>query len=229
MSHKIAVVCFLWGSRFGTDHVHVLFAMLRRHCRVPFAAYCVTDAPFRNAADIRMMPLWSEFAEYGRCYRRLYMFRKDIGALFPHERIVMLDLDTVIVGDMTPLLRRSAPLTIWRAHSIGPRGYCLNPSYINMVPGAASYIYDMFARNPWAEMTLARERGWSGSDQSVISHRLRGPFDVVTQADGVYSYRDDRVVPLPADARMIGFYGAGSPEANHLQNTAPWIREHWRA
>lgn len=224
----IAVVTFLWGSRYQSFWVDRLYKGLKRNSRVPFTFYCFIDRPQKFVEGVVKKTLWREFAELGRCYRRMRMYKGDVRDEVPHARIVMLDIDTIVVGDVTHLLTRDESFVIWKAPSImSGHGYTLNPSYVSMKPGAVTYVYRQFAADPKAAIEAARKEKWTGSDQSVLSHLLRN-HEIVGKADGIYSFRDDKVVPLPKNAALVTFLGNGhDPTQNHIQNFAPWIREHW--
>jgi hypothetical protein len=108
-----SVVTFKWEpfvgyrSRFESEHVNTLFRMIDRHYPSPYRRICVTDNPIGiDTNRIEVVPLWPDFANVpnpnGRtnpsCYRRLKLFAPDARETFG-ERLVSIDLDTVIVGD----------------------------------------------------------------------------------------------------------------------------------
>lgn len=226
---RVAVVTFLWGTRYNASYVNKLYAGLKRHSDVDFDMYCFIDRKNDQINPaIRKRALWFTHGELGRCYRRLRMLSTAVVPLIPADRYVMIDLDTVVVGDVTPLLTITEPnVAVWKAKSIGPQGYALNPSFMSLKPGASSHIYDTFAKDPKTVVDAARIVGWTGSDQAVLSHYLT-QYRPLGVDEGLYSYRDDSPTPLPAGARLVSFYGDADPSYNHVQNSAPWIKEHWR-
>src|SRR5262245_54325564 len=118
-----SVVCFKWRpaspqyrSTFGPETVNVLRAMVARHFPHPHRFICVTDDPVGIDHRVEIVPLWEDFSQvpspHGNlrknpsCYRRLRMFASDAAEILG-DRFVTLDLDCVIVGDMTSVWDRS--------------------------------------------------------------------------------------------------------------------------
>ena len=118
MSEPLTFVCWRWQppqgyrSTFGPETVYALREMLRRHYHKPHRFVCVTDEP-EALSGIEAIPIWSDLStmpsplghSYPSCYRRLKVFAPDAGELFG-ERLVSIDLDMVITGDVTPLFDR---------------------------------------------------------------------------------------------------------------------------
>lgn len=218
----ITVVTWLWEtpgyrSQFNWTHVSILREMVARHYPHPHRFVCISNVN-ASMAPVDTIPDDADFAElkspHGRdnpsCYRRLRLFRPDIGAVLG-ERIVSLDLDVVITGDLTPLWNRPEDIVLYQ--DPGRRqGYC--GSMLLLTAGCRPQVWEQF--NALTSPTEARVGGQAGSDQAWISHIL-GPKEAVwTPADGVYSYRY-HVAPtgtLPADARLVVCHGA---------NVDPWL------
>lgn len=233
----LTICCFKWHvphyrSHFGPQTVNVLRAMVRRHYRDPYEFVCVTDDPVGIDPDIRIVPLWSDFATvrspYGThqpsCYRRLKLFSLEAKTLIG-ERFVCLDLDTVIVDDMRPVWNRSEDFVIW--NEIDPRSY-YNGSMFLLTAGAREQVWTKF--DPKTSPQRAKDAGRFGSDQGWISYIL-GPDEAKwTVTDGVYSYRahiqrgDGQ---LPANARITMWHGSLDPWSAYAQNI-PWVRQHYR-
>lgn len=217
-----------YRSTFGPETVNTLKRMLRRHCPAITRMVCVTDDPAGIDSDIEAIPLWPDYLEvpspHGAtrpsCYRRLRAFAPDIASVFG-PRFVMLDLDCVITGDLTPLLDRPEDFVAWNGTH---RQNHYNGSMMLLRAGTRPQVWADFdpARSP----REAHEAGFYGSDQAWISHRL-GPGEATwTKADGVYSYRNDLrrfSNYLPPDARIVFFHGRVDPWADaalHLD----WVR-----
>lgn len=230
------VVCWLWRqkgyrSTFDWSHVSTLFSMVRRNYSEPFRAVCVTNLP-GGCEGVETVPDTEDFADVASphgsanpsCYRRLRLFRPDIGAVLG-ERIVSLDLDCVITGDVTPLWSRSEDFVIWK--DPGRRGgYC--GSMLLLTDGARPQVWERFHAMTSPQQALIA--GNFGSDQGWISHVL-GPKEAVwTPADGVYSFRY-HVAPagsLPADARLVFCHGSNAdPWLPHMRRLE-WVDTHYR-
>ena len=234
----LTVCCFKWASphgyrsRFGPEHVLTLQAMVGRHYPHPHRFVCVTDDP-GGLADVETIPLWPDYAmvpsPHGggnpSCYRRLKLFDPRIDDVLG-SRFVTVDLDTVIVGDLTPIFDRSEPFVIWG--ETNPRSW-YNGSMMLLTAGARPQVWTHF--DPLHSPQQALSAGKFGSDQGWISYCL-GPGEATwTTADGVYSYRvhvlHERRGQLPADARLVMFHGKVDPWSPEAQQ-ADWVRVHYR-
>lgn len=232
------VCCFKWTpargyrSTFTADAVNTLHRMVRRHYPALQRFVCVTDDPSGIDQGIEIVPLWPDFADvpspHGKhqpsCYRRLKVFAPEARDWFG-DRFVCMDLDTVITGDLRPLLERREDFVIWG--ETDPRSF-YNGSLFMMTAGARRQVIDDF--DPATSPRQAMRAGRFGSDQGWISHKL-GPGEAMWgRRDGVYSYRV-HLAPsgghLPADARMVMFHGRVDPWSYAAQQH-DWIRGAYR-
>jgi hypothetical protein len=235
----ISVVCFRWRppagyrSDFGPEAVNVLQRAVARHYPSPHRFICATDDPKGLSPDVEVVKLWDDFASVTSphgwrnpsCYRRLRCFKPDIAKILG-ERFIWFDLDTVICGDLSPIIDRPEDFVIWG--ETDKRSW-YNGSMCLMTAGARPQVYNQF--NPRLSPHQAKRAGKFGSDQGWISYIL-GPGEATwTRKNGVYSWRV-HLAPkggdLPPDARVVHFHGSCDPWSNKAQNHA-WIREHWAA
>lgn len=233
----LTVVTFKWKpqpgyrSKFGPEAVIALRNMIRRHYPHQHRFVCITDDA-AGLAGIDTIPLWKDHATvpspHGAgnpsCYRRLKLFDPAIADLLG-PRFVCLDLDTVIVGDLTPLWHRPEDFVIWG--ETDPRSF-YNGSMFMLTAGARPQLWTEF--DPRVSPKLARKAGRFGSDQGWISYKL-GPGEAMwTRADGVYSFRvhlePTGADELPANAKIVMFHGKVDPWAWKAQRLA-WVREHY--
>jgi hypothetical protein len=232
------IVCFKWKpkhryrSHFGPDSVNVLKRMLQRHYKCPHRLTCVTDDPSGIDSDVRIVPLWSDFADIPSphglhqpsCYRRLKLFSPEAKDLIG-PRFVSIDLDTVITGDLAPVFNRQEDFVAWG--ETDKRSF-YNGSLLLMTAGARPQVWDRF--DPKRSPEDAMRAGRFGSDQGWLSHCLGKGEAMWGCKDGVYSYRI-HILPnrnaLPPDARMVMFHGRQDPWSPESARV-PWIREHYR-
>jgi len=242
------VVCWKWKppagyrSTFDAASVNTLRAMVARNLSLPHRFSCITDDAEGIDATVRVIPLWDDFAAVPNpsnrlnpsCYRRLKMFSAEARTTIG-ERIVSMDLDVVITGDLTPLFDRAEDFVIWGGQTVQPgrAGTSVynwyNGSLMMLRAGSRTKVWDTFdpARSP----TRANQAGCRGSDQGWISYCL-GPKEAVWgTSDGVYSFRN-HIVPgkgiLPRDARFIAFHGRHDPWQAEVQRAHPWVAQHYR-
>lgn len=237
----LTVVTWFWAplrtyrSQFSAEHVNVLAAMVRRNFPHDHEFCCVTDQPKGLDSAIRVVPAWNDFAAVQNplgahqpsCYRRLRAFHPEIGAVLG-ERFVSLDLDTVIVGDLSPVWNRPEDFVIWGETD---RRSFYNGSMWLMTAGARPRVWTDF--DPHTSPQQAAAAGKFGSDQGWLSYCL-GPGEATwTTADGVYSYnvhlrnKGSEPKPLPADARLVCFHGGTDPWSARARQL-PWVRRNWR-
>lgn len=234
----LSVVTWLWRpapgyrSAFDPEKVNILQRMVARWYPHPHRVLCVTDWTDGLSRDIEVIPPWADFTDvpspYGprnpSCYRRLRAFHPDIGQTFGH-RFVMLDLDTVIVGDLTPVWQRPEDVVFWG--ETDPRSF-YNGSMQLHTAGARPQVWTRF--DPRSSPMVAANAGRFGSDQGWISHVL-GPGEARwTTEDGVYSYRvhlKPQSFKLPANAKVVFFHGGVDPW-HPIASRLEWVREHYR-
>jgi hypothetical protein len=220
----ITFVTFKWGGKYTADHVNTLARMIDRHHAKPHRLICVTNEP--TGVDWRITKVYddADFADWpsphGRgapsCYRRLRLFQRDAWETFG-ERIVAIDLDTVITGDITPLFERDEAFVGWQ-DPLSPRQLC--GSLWMLRAGAHSEVWDNFGRQG---VTAAYSAGLRGSDQAWLSHCLPDA-PRWTDRDGVYSFRAHCAYRLPRDARIVFFHGQRKP----WDVSDVWVKENYR-
>ena len=231
----LTVVTWKWTtpgyrSTFGPETVNTLARMVRRHYRTDVRVVCVTDEPEGIDTSVEIIPAWNDFAHvpspHGEkqpsCYRRLRAFHPDVGQVFG-ERFVSMDLDCVIVGDMTPLWERDEDFVIWG--DTGPRTL-YNGSMFLMTAGARPQVWERF--NPESSPMTSKSAGFWGSDQGWISYCLGKGEATWAYKDGVISYRN-HVMPsdgrLPEHARVVFLHGHNDPWTPTVQQRHRWLRE----
>lgn len=219
-------VCWKWGATYTAEHVNTLHSMVARNYPAPHTFACVTNDATGIDPRVTIIPDAEDFAAvpspHGRgavsCYRRLALFHPDAAATIG-PRIVSLDLDCVITGDLRPLVDRPEDFIAWR----DPLHRQYNGSLVILTAGARPQVWERF--DPGRSPQEALATGLKGSDQGWISHCL--PREAtVGREDGVYSYKWDKVRggALPANARMVFFTGEPKPWA---EAGVEWIREHY--
>lgn len=179
------------GLKFGLEHLRVLANMLERHLHVPFELVCVTDQPEKIDKRYRIVKIWTDYKELGGCFRRLKMFSPDAEKIFGGDRLLSIDLDTVIVGDMTPLVDRPEDFIIWGEHW-RRNPYC--GSMWLLRAGSRSTVWTEF--DPKNYPPTSEGRYPLGTDQWRINDCLYPSELMWTTDDGVYNFgMDIRIRP----------------------------------
>ncbi len=235
----LSVVTWRWTphkgyrSTFGPQTVNVLRRMVARHYPAPHRFICVTDDDKGLDPAVEVVPLWRDYADVPNpsghprnpsCWRRLKAFSAEAAQWFG-GRFVSLDLDVVITGALAPLWDRPEDFVAW-GDTNGRTTY--NGSMYLLTAGARRQVWETF--EPRAAIRACRAARQFGSDQAWIGACLGRGEARWTQADGVYSYRNDLLEgrkPLPANARVVVFHGHIDPWSATAQRL-PWVREHYQ-
>jgi hypothetical protein len=231
------VVCFKWEhvggirlpsqkmTRYTSEWVIRLRNMVRRHYPKPHRFVCITDDP-RGLDDIETIPLWFQHVHLGGCFHRLQLFgahmRERIG-----PRFVMLDLDCVITGDLTPLFERTEDFVI-NSYRTNDRDQRYNGSVILMDAGARAKVWETFDPDASPRAIIENKHTVIGTDQAWIRLTLGTGEATFTDADGVYDIRFSKGIRkgLPKEARIVVFPGPRNQQTEMKKH--PWIREHWQ-
>lgn len=238
----LEIVTFKWRpfagyrSSYGPAQVNILRNMLARHYPKPHRLTCITDDPSGIDSDIRTIPLWNDFADLpsphgGKnpsCYRRLKLFAPEMRELIG-ERFVAIDLDMLIVGDLSSIFDRSEDFVMY-GDNTNPRTF-YNGSLMLMTAGARRQVWDSF--DPKESPLRSMQRGHFGSDQGWISYCLGKGEATWTKKDGIWSYRchlaqwpkyRDR---LPPNAKIVVFHGRYDPWDSQMQGLS-WVTANYR-
>ena len=214
-----------YRSRFTAENVNTMVNMIGRNLDIPHRFLCITDDP--TGVKCETYPLWKEpniNLPQGKpnCYRRLKVFGdfgKELG-----DRLMSIDLDAVITGNITQIVDRKEDFVIWGDVAINT---LYNGGFWIMTPGTRSQVWDKFT--PQAP-EITKNLRIVGSDQAWVSHVL-GPGEAMwTTEDGVYSYRNHLrkgTLPKPPNARIVFFHGPENPDDPGPQANR-WVREAYR-
>lgn len=241
---RVHVVMWKWQQEsmpnaYKAEYVNVMCAMLERNMAgVDYRPLCITDDP-TGITRCHTYPLWQDHsalknatkASLPSCYRRLKLFdpvtQASLG-IRPGERIMSIDLDTVIVGPLKKIFQREERFLGWALPGTHhPKVF--NGSLFMFTAGDLRDVWDDF--DPWLSPQQAYMRGYLGSDQSWLSMKLvqRNGCDGL-KFPVVASYpRNIRVMKaLVADTRIIFFHGKRKPWHVATINETPWLANYWK-
>lgn len=234
----LTVVTFKWNAeyrhRYTALHANVLEAMVRRHCREDLRFITVTDDPEGISGETH--PLWTDCSNLKNacgdwlpsCYRRLKLFDPATQAgmgIQRGSRIVSLDLDTVIMDDVTSLWQREERFVGWALPGTH-HARVFNGSMWLLRAGECADVWRDF--DPDRSPAEAKAAGYLGSDQAWMSFRLQGEAGW-GEADGVISFPralQERFTP-PHGSRIVMFHGRTKPWDCVDRAEPAWVAEHW--
>jgi hypothetical protein len=226
----LSVITFKWNTpgyraKFTAEHVNTLQSMVARHYQKPHRFICITDDP--TGLKCESIPLWDDHSSVpnptggGRpsCYRRLKLFSREMAKVVGY-RHVCLDLDCVVVGDLSPIFDRPEAIVIYQNPQ---RFWPYNGGLWLMNTGCRDTVWSDF--DPVLSPRMSTANGFRGSDQAWMSYKIPGEA-VFNETHGVYWYamlRDrDK---LPDDARIVFMTADVAPWT--IKDRHTWIREHY--
>jgi hypothetical protein len=142
------------------------------------------------------------------------------------ERVLLIDIDLVVVADLTPIFDPPQEFVGWRPFRDWGNQCRFGGGIYLHTPGSRAHVWNDF--NGSRSIAQARAAGFRGSDQAWISFKLSGQETYWGRESGIYSIRDFRTEQeaLPPDARLVQMNGPVKPWAPEAQRIS-WIRQHW--
>ena len=231
MDKKLNFICWLWTPLKGVittkkpysytyKDVNNLYIMLKRFYKKPFKLLCITDNPEGISKDIKIIPLWDELRSKGGCFTRIVVFKNGMDKVFG-ERFVSIDLDCVIVDDITSLFDRKEDFVIWASGN--PKNpYC--GSLWMLKANSRVQVYNNFKANEW--VPNGKGRFPKGTDQAQIA-KVLPKASTWSEEDGIYNYRYYRDKQIPNNARIIFFNGNFHPRQAYIQKKHEVVRKYY--
>ncbi len=222
----LAICTFLWGDKYSLDYVERLAAGVRRHLKQPHRFLCMTergrDVAFSEAIERHAI---KDPELMGRgCYPRLRLFdpgwqaRREFSS---GERIVSIDLDNVVVGELDPLFDRLDDFVVLQG--VNASNPCpFNASIFMLRAGTNAKVWTDFSVEAAGKVpfdSFPDDQGWM---HAKIKHPgAWGP------KDGVYAFSKPGWPPgenLPNNARIVAFPGKRDPSQFTRLN---WVADNW--
>jgi len=201
------IVCIKVGTKYDATYVNRLAFHVEQHTTVPHEFLCLTYDPVGvlcpTAPIDTDLPGW---------WSKLVLFK-------PHwalkdRRVVFLDLDTVIVGNIDFLLEYDGPFCILRDF-YRPETY--GSAVMSFAPGCEE-IWDTFQQD--VMRTMHGDQDWL---LQCIDPSLADRWQDLYPGK-IVSYKVHCSQGIPEGARVICFHGSPRPhEVTHLT----WMQEHW--
>lgn len=235
---QLTVVLWKWGTKYSHRHVNALSRALKLYLDIPYRIVCLTDDASGIDLDITTLPLPYEG---GRVHsRRLWIFSEEAKIL--GRQVLQIDLDMVITGDITHLVRRNDPFVVWYCEGVGRLGYALNPSLMLLDTGHHTFVWEAFQQSGDELIKAANREGCAASDQAVITYMFTSPsireykgrkqawrtpyVPTWSRKDGIVNFRTPGSVmhQPPEGACIVSFHGQQDPtQALNLE----WVKTYW--
>lgn len=201
------------GGGFTDDYVYRMQKSLQQHLHTEHEFVCLTNVPLRG---VKTIPLIDGYLTW---WNKLQLFRK---GLFP-GRVVYLDLDTMIVGDVTDIFTHPAPFIALSDF--------LRPQYMASAYMAwngdedYSRLFTRFA--PHMEVRYMTHDKWG--DQGFIAEHLGVPYvaiqslfpgRIVHYKSHIRGWKKELSGIVPKGASIVCF--SGKPRPHEINWTLKW-------
>lgn len=207
---------FHWGTRYPQHYVDRLQAGVSRHMRAEHEFRVFTPPPLDEYLT----------KEKG-CFARLRAFDPEwqtSQGIHPGDRIVCIDLDTIVTGELDSLFDGQEPFKILLGANAS------NPCRVN---GSIWYVDAGYRPDVWSDFSLeaaAKIPQFSfPDDQGWMDFKMPDAAGwQVGATSGIYAFQKPgwpKGDALPKNARIVAFPGWRDPSKfTHLD----WVKEHWR-
>lgn len=198
MTKPIIICVCKSGGRYNAEWVRKLKVAVEAHMTIAYDFLCLSDIEV-PCDRIEITEPW------GGWWSKIALFNLQI---LKERPVLYLDLDTVVTGDLTPLIRTTPGFTMVEDFYYPKLGNSCALSWI----GDYGLIYDSFMEDPHGVM--AKWDAMPGAeigDQGFEHATLRGRFDRF-DPKMVVSYKKDGRRGIPKNARVVAFHGNPKPD-----------------
>ena len=211
----VTVVTLLAGTKYGPEYVDRLRQAVEIHLTLPHRFLCLTDRPRELACATLPIPLdlpgyWGKVALFGDVLR---------------GRILFLDLDTVIVGNIDDFARYAGALAVIKPFY---RDSGFASGLMGIGEGAHPEVWRRFSENPSAAIEYTRALAvpkWNCGDQRWLELNVPAADYWQDLLPGqLVSYKVHCMDGVPDGARVVVFHGKPDPH----EVDEPWLRDAWR-
>lgn len=223
---------------YAPEYVNVMRRMLVRDGKMGDARIlCVTDDP--AGVEGETFPLWGDLKNSRNlsgdrlpwCHRRLKLFdpaTQTAMGIARGDRIVSLDLDTVVKGDLRPIFERRERFLGWQVRG-DKRASVFNGSFWTFFAGDLENIWTEF--DPEVSPRLVRDLGYQGSDQAWLSFNLvnKPAISAGIRWPTFASYPREilRMHHIAKETSLVFFHGRRKPWDAKVQHMSGWIKRYW--
>ncbi len=238
------VVCMKWGTRYGPDYVNRLYRMVTRHMQGAIQFVCFTDDAkgLDGGIDARPLPPFEGVPDHlaVKPWRKLTLWRSDLGKDLLGRNALVLDVDVVITGPLDVFFSHNpaCDFVVWK-NPTKPKSGVGNTSVFRFKVGSHPEICTRFTDNPegvWRqefrieqELIAARlgdgtAARTTGRTPAVAADPFYAGLNIMQYwPDGwCVSFKEDLLPPfpqrlwqptsLPPTARIVVFHGKPDPD-----------------
>lgn len=209
MAEPLSVAVVQTGNYLGhgAEYVHKLRRALRRHLTAPHEFYVVTDDAASLYRGMKVKP-----SSLPGWWEKLRLFKP---GMFPEGRVLFLDLDTFIVGNIDDIAAYDGPFAtlrdFWRKDGLGP---------------AVMLWHTETAVPIWQAWEAAgKPMTMPNGDQGVLEQHFRNRQPDILQElfpGRFVSYKTHCANGVPEGASIVCFHGKPRPH-----EVGGWAAEVW--
>lgn len=232
------IIVYFWHddefvNKYTADDVRFIKRGIDRYMDQPCRFFVITDRPelFDDDDDITAIPFDMSTHIPGTCYAKLFTFSPMAKEIFHGGRVLQLDLDAIITGNLDGLTIPDYDLILWRNPTRIPwdnpikkgRPY-YNTSIMLHKTGTLEQV--------WQQFDIQKTARLCRDDQWYLSSFLGENMPYWDKDDGVYRLaRQDTPGSgvwgtLPANAKIV--FGTGSEGKlwqPHNRAANPWVEQ----
>jgi len=213
----ITVCCLKQGGKYGANYVNRLYRMVQKNVHlVGIDFLCFTDDPKGIDPCIKTTDLPYDAEGW---WGKMGLYKEYVPGVHTN-RIMFLDLDVVITGDLDEMLEMETDFALMRDYPSAmykdntPRGQQGNSSVILLTLGTRTEIWDGYLEEESQDL--------GDGDQEFINEWFPGSFDIIPE-EWVQSYKlheleDD----VPAGCMVVVFHGKPKPH-----ECGGWVEKLW--
>jgi len=216
----INILSVKWGTKFSNRYVNNLYTGVKNNIKIPFKFYCFTDNKTGLNKEIVALPLPKGIPYW---WNKLYLFSNEL----PVEgRVLYIDLDTVIVGDITHIARCKEKFVMLQdVYHPERRGS-------GLMAWDTSNDYSVLWEKYHPQAQAIHERFWPHGDQVWIQQHLPVNPSLWQELykNQILSLKVECVKQSskPKDARIIFYHGKPSIKESLNIPNFQWIRKYWK-
>jgi hypothetical protein len=226
----LTIVTYLWGDKYTPEYVERLAAGVARHLKQPYRFFCITEREreVNFSGGIERHAIKDPVLIGRSCFVRLRLFDPGWQQNRGITRLVCMDLDSVVVGELDPLFDRAEDFVILQGvHHANPCPY--NCSIFMLAAGAHPEIWLDFAKlsSHWDDLSGLIPHHEFPDDQGWLWHKIPKAAAWTPERDGVYAMHKPgwpKGDNLPNNARLVVFPGHRDPSQFTKLN---WVADNW--
>lgn len=209
----LTVVVWRWGTKYPGHYVERLWLGLKRHFD---GARILVVEPQEGDRYLTGIP---------GCFARLRTFDpvwQKANGILEGERIVVLDLDLIVTGALSPVFDRPEPFVILQG---------VNAKNPNPYNGSVWMLRAGFRPDVWSDFTLEKAGKvpfYAFPDDQAWFHHMIPGAGAFGPSNGVYAFQKPgwpACDALPKGAKIVAFPGHRDP--SQFTNLG-WVAEHWK-